>query len=565
MQSRPPSSWIAAAAALLFTTISAVAWADEAPPAEQVKADADPEVVHYQKMVLPEQATLDEEPSGEMLELEDHEYELRDPDFSWRWALGGQAFALGIGLTWYIVDDETQAVDWDFEGIFSSDPDLELRSQRESWRNLERVRFDDNMMALNTPLHPLAGAGYYINARTSGLGVAHSLLAANITSLLWELGIEHMEITSINDLVYTGMGGFPMGEMYHQLGKYFRSAERTRFTRAMSWVFGLPLQLRDRIHGTTPYYDGAVGEHGFPSRTWARFVIKSNVGTQLNAARYGEIGVAMDIRNLPDYRRAGSRDRWLRGPLMNSFHVELGHNGDNVPSWGMDGRLDLLAYYRHEVEGTEGYLQGTSFYAGLGVGFRHKENRYPGGPTTDGEFWGRYGLVHLPGARLDGSLFTEAADFHLSLSSYPTMSSVDSVAYPVYLEETGREASRTVLANEGYYYGFGLSSLLRLEIDIAPMHLHGDLAFHWTRSINARDRFGSDPERFGEDLDDYLTLIERIADLEVGALFDTPIKHLRVGAVGQMRRQDGYLREDLREWNVDRHDLRMMGTMRLIY
>lgn len=492
---------------------------------------------------------------------------LEHRDTSWRWLLGGQLFSMTGGTIWYVLDEETNAVDWDYTGWYSDDPELELRPQSEVWRGLDGWRFDDNVMVLNTPLHPLAGSGYYLLARSSSLGMLGSFLAANSTSMFWETVIEHQEVVSVNDLIYTGVGGFPIGEFYYQLGQFFRHSEQTRLNRALSWVFGLPLQLRDAIHGTSPDpgVDLSLGDRGWPTDIWHQFVLHSGAGRGMTADGYLELGASAQLARLPDYRGEGEHDQWLTGPLQSSLAASVSANGDYVHNWKIDARLDMAGYYRHDVSADAGQRQGTSLFLGTGMGFRHIQHWYQPEPLADGDFLSRYGIVHLPGLRLDFSWMNEHADIHLKYAALPDVTSIDSVAYPEFEQATGREAPRTVLADERYYYGVGLSNLLRIDIDMAPAHFHGDLAVHWSRSINSLDRFKDDPERFGDDLDGYLTLVDRITSLELGAMFDLPLPDLRAGIVGQMRRHHGVVRDGAEEWDADRHDMRFLGTLRLVY
>ena len=509
-----------------------------------------------------------DEPSADALTVDapDGTYDPGDDDISWRWVIGGQLFALTGGTIWYALDEETNAVDWDYSGLWGDAPDdLEMRPQSEAWRGLDGWRFDDNVMVLNTPLHPLAGSSYYILARSSSLGMLGSFLAQNATSMTWETVIEHQEVTSVNDLILTGVGGVPLGEMYYQMGEYFRRGERTRFNRVMSWIFGLPSQLRDVIHGRTPGHALTLDERGLPDDTWSRFVLHSGVGGEINAGPYGEIGVSGELSQLPDYRRAGDHDGWLTGPLKTSLAASLSADDNRVNNWKIDARLDLAGYYLNEIDGEAGEEEGTSLFVGTGMGFRHVQHWYEEEVLVDSDFLGRYGIVHLPGFRLEASWFGGEADIHFSYAALPDFTSIDSVAYPEYFADTGRIAPRTVLADERYYYGWGFSNLLRLEFDIAAAHVYGNLDLHWTRSIDRLDRFKHDTERFGEDLDGYLSLTDSVTHLEVGALFDMPIPNLRTGIIAEGRQRRGTVDDGNDQWNQQRRDVRVLGTVQMVY
>ena len=550
-RSRVAVALVASAVALLSWNATAAADESEQSPQEQAEEQvldqavtAPPEVGPVEKRGVPR---FDNRP------------------ISWRWALGGQAFGLTGGTIWYVLDEETKAVDWDYTGWYSDDPELELRPQSEVWKGLDGFRFDDNVMVLNTPLHPLAGSGYYLLARSSSMGMLASFLTANTTSFLWEAVIEHQEVISVNDQIYTGIGGFPLGEFYYQMGQYFRHSEPTRFNRAMSWVFGLPLQLRDLVHGTSPQR-GGLTDRGFPEDIWAKFVLHTGAGAGLTADGYGEVGASGELIRLPDFQAEGEHSKWVFGPLQSSLATSLSLNNDYVHNWKIDAQVDMAGYYHHDISDSGGHLEGTSLFVGTGMGFRHVQHWYQEEPLADGDFLSRYGIVHLPGLRLDGSWLSEHADVRLSYSALPGITSIDSVAYPVYRDETGREAARTVLADERYYYGWGISNLLRLEVDMDPAHFHLNADIHWSRSINALDRFKHEEERFGEDGDGYLTLTDLVSELELGVLFALPVSNLRAGAIAQARRHNGTLTDATDdEWSADRRDVRALGTIQLVY
>ncbi len=472
------------------------------------------------------------------------------------WRAGGwQAAALTAGTIWYFSYGDLNSVDWDFAGLYSDDP--ELRPQSEVWKNFGGWRLDDNVMFLNTPLHPMAGAAYYLLGRGHNLGMWSSILLANLTSFFWEAGIEHHEVISLNDMILTGIGGIPLGEFYHQFGQFFRSAEPTWYNQAMAWVFAAPSQINDLIDGTGPLYVGARDDRGWPEATWHRFEIRPGfsaagvVGDQ--RTRFdGEITASAELVRLPDFRRTGERNEWLTGPLRSKLETGIAAGGGDIYSWGLRGELDFAGYYRHRV--ADGV--GTSFFAGAGLAFDHQQHRYDGGLD-------RYGLVHLPGLRLDGSWLTGPADVRVRYGVHPDFASIDSVAYPVYRDETGRRAGRTVLDDERYYMGWGLTNMLGIEVEASPAHLHWDARVHWARGWNALDRFWDDEERFGQDLDGYLTVTDTVWHHEVGALFDTPVSSLQTGVVGEYRSRAGTVEDGEETWSDRRRDLRGLGVVRM--
>lgn len=472
------------------------------------------------------------------------------------------AASLAAATWWYFAAGDLNSKDWDYSGLFADDSEFDFRPQSEVWRNFGGWRFDDNVMFLNTPLHAMAGGGYYLLGRASNLGMWGSILAANIASFFWEAGIEHHEVISLNDLVLTNVGGIPLGEAYHQLGRFFRSAEPTPFNRTMSWIFATPTELHDLLDGTGPLYLGSRGDFGWPESTWHRFRLDAAGGAAdvrgVDTARWdGGIAGEAELVRLPDFQRPGDHDRWLAGPLRTQLTADLFTDGNRVSSWHLQGDLTFGGYYRHRVGGDDNAI-GTSQFAGSGLGFRHIQHRY-------GEVLDRYGIVHLPGAVFDLSWLTGPVDVRLRYGVHPDFTTIDSHALRVYRGESLRSPNRTVLDQEDYYYGWGVSSLLALHLNADPVHLEWNWNAHWTRSIDTRDRFWDDEERFGRDLDQYLALTDAVSHHELGAFVDTPISNLQTGLVGEVRTRSGTIENGDETWRDDDRELRGMGVVRMAY
>lgn len=78
------------------------------------------------------------------------------------------------------------------------------------------LAWDDDWYWTNFVLHPYQGSLYYMSARGSNLNVAESLLVTTIGSAFWEYLCE-TNAPSKNDMVYTTLGAFSVGEMMYRL------------------------------------------------------------------------------------------------------------------------------------------------------------------------------------------------------------------------------------------------------------------------------------------------------------------------------------------------------------
>lgn len=79
-----------------------------------------------------------------------------------------------------------------------------------------KLAWDDDWYWTNFVLHPYQGSLYYMSARGSNLNVFESMLVTTVGSAFWEYLCE-TNAPSKNDMVYTTVGAFAVGEMMYRL------------------------------------------------------------------------------------------------------------------------------------------------------------------------------------------------------------------------------------------------------------------------------------------------------------------------------------------------------------
>ncbi len=457
---------------------------------------------------------------------------------------------------WYHASSDINTRDWDFTGLHSDEPDL--RPQADKWRNFGGWRFDDNVLFFNSPLHPMAGAGFHILARSNHFGIWKSILAANLTSLFWEAVIEHHEVMSVNDLIFTGIAGIPLGEAYMQLGHFFRRAQPTPLNQALSWLFSAPMQFNDLLDGTGPIYYGDRGDLGWPTDIYSSFLLESSFGLATgprDTPRYdAELRLDTELVRLPRYRQPTTERHFLTGPLSTELGARIAAGNRGFYGWHLTGYLDFLGWYRQDLS-DDLHPQGYSAFAGLGMGFRHIEH--------DFDRRDRHGLLHLPGLSLITSYLTGPLDLRLRYRLTPDFSHFDSFALDDYRQTSGLDPNRSVLDDWGYYYGYGFSQALHLHADLAAFRLHYSFDHHWTRSIDALDRYSHDTERFGPNLDDYLSLTDRLLHHQISLSLAIPNTALRLGLKAELRDRSGSISHDSLSIDTAARELRALTVLQL--
>ena len=447
--------------------------------------------------------------------------------------------ALGVGTAWYWLNTDINSADWDYT----------LATQGERHWGFEGWRWDSNAMYLNTPLHPLAGGAYYTLARANELTLWQSFAAAMLATVIWEAAIEYKEIVSLNDLVLTGVAGVPLGEAYYQLGEYFRRSSPTTLNQALAWVFGAPSQFHDWADGRRPVRAADVDRWGWPVEEWHRLRLRLGAAASTPQARWEggtpegarqdvHLEVGSELVGLGGYRRAGVSGGWQAGVLASELRAEFAGGVSGTHRWGVLGRVELAGWYGQSLSRGASGGRGVGALVSTGLAYRHEQHRYDEGLD-------RFGIMHLPGVRAEHWGERGRLRWRLSYGVTPDFAAIDSRALPVVAPDGDVTGQRGVLA-EGYYFGWGFSQELGLELDLARVHLGAGWRSHRVWSTRGADRL--------QDLiaEDWM-LKDRVDVQRVELLTSWPVETVRLGALLERRGREGAIDEvvsSLQEWRA---------------
>ncbi|MBQ8013967.1 MAG: DUF3943 domain-containing protein [Treponema sp.] len=142
---------------------------------------------------------------------------------------------------------------------------------------LERQpEFDTDYVWTNFVLHPFQGSLYYMAARNSNLNRAEALGITALGDFLWEWFFETTE-PSLNDLVYSFLGGFAVGEMVSRL-----ALEAEYKASPLGYILNPPRLWTEAWSKSKP--KGTVGNIH-------EFTVKFNVGTMHSYTKSGYSGL----------------------------------------------------------------------------------------------------------------------------------------------------------------------------------------------------------------------------------------------------------------------------------
>lgn len=212
----------------------------------------------------------------------------------------------------------------------------------EDVNHLRKMKFDRDWYWTNFVLHPYQGNLAYMGARNSNFNFIGALAMSTISSTIWENFFEK-NAPSINDMVYTTIGAFSMGEMLYRL-----SINASDVWKPLGYLFN-PMRLyTDFTTGHKP-----VGQHGAIYTLSFSPYFTSGIGIS-----YYDSGYANNIKSLP-----------IRSGSLEELYPAL---------IGLDAYVEYNDPYGHESNTPYSQFE-MSFGGGMGVasgkGFKPDEQK----------------------------------------------------------------------------------------------------------------------------------------------------------------------------------------------
>ena len=424
------------------------------------------------------------------------------PAFNYRragWQIGA---AMGVGVIWYQSQIELNKLDFDFDRTWS-----------DQWRRLSTgagYRLDDNNPTLNVG-HAFMGTIYHEFARANGGGMGEALLFDFVTSSTWEVAVEHREVVSVNDTIVTSLGGVALGESLFQLGDYFARSRPTVVNRllmslfcparALSWLSGdLPAPSRapedsaglagDAQHRFALVVGGAQALG--PSAVAAPPVAGPEAGSAAGAAAgtswQGEVGLDLELLNLPEYGHEGSTRRRLHGGEFTHIQAEYVGNRDQMRHGTLSARTSMWGRYSQSTTAVDGggprsdeRLVGSAIFLGSASAFDLSSDELP----VSNDF---VAAVHLLGPALDATWFRDRWTFRAGADVTPDFAMVRPFALREVPTGGARAGMKSTLQDSDYYYAFGVASAARLETAYRKARAGLAVSYSHHDSIEGLDR-----------------------------------------------------------------------------
>jgi hypothetical protein len=381
--------------------------------------------------------------------------------------------------------------DWQFK--------LDFSDQTRRIFGLAGVRFDSNNFTLNWS-HAPAGAVYYEFARTNNLSWLRSLLMSCAGSAWWEVVTEFKEVISISDLVFTGIGGYAIGEPWYQTG-HFLSHQPHLLARALSFLNPL-LKINDWFDRHDPAAQSYTQPawHDFSLFAGARRLARSGLPSETGAY----FGFRTEIIGLPDYGRPGDIRETFTDTARTEIALDYAVRGGRADETNLRTRVMGWGMFRQSVDEN---LEGHSFTLGLGTGFSYFKKRplwefdYDPVPVKQGHdlrldeprrFTDKVAVVNVAGPVVDWTLFRRDLRLRTVAEAYFDFGLVNGFALNAYSAAHDISGMKTTLLYYGYYYGFGTTLSAESSLEWKAFRLRGLASFHAYGSFDGLDRYADE-------------------------------------------------------------------------
>lgn len=390
--------------------------------------------------------------------------------------------------------------DWQYE--------LNWEDQKRRFFTLEANKFDSNPFITNWS-HNLAGGIYYTFARYHHLSSLESLLFTTITSIWWEYVTEWREVVSVNDNIFTGIGGISIGEPLFQISNYY-SSRRGFFNKILGFIFDPVVTVNDLLGGHR-----VQGRYPIPEKAKPRFTLYFG---QKQAFFRGEGSRDTDLLNLrietcyntiPGYgdTDTGSVSRPVKDTLLSEVHFDFTFGADSVEEYQFFTRAVVFGHFRQEIRrNAANDVKGYSLFFGAGSAFDLFKKKalayYDKGEYhydfTAGEkapqpteFTDKLAVMNLIGPVFDLSVYSKHFKLKLFLEAYFDFALVHSMAVNEYskIHDLFDPKMKTTLAHYGYHYAFGFTLSSAADMIYRNIEIGARIKYQYYDSVEGLDRF----------------------------------------------------------------------------
>ena len=392
------------------------------------------------------------------------------------------ALVLGAGVTWYYSNVELNSIDWDYS--------VE-RSLKSRFASLEAYRFDDNDNAINRK-HLNAGAAYYVIGRINGFSRLESFLMGFASSAFWEYFVEFREVVSINDQILTPVGGYVLGEALYQVGSTFVKQYSKYGRHALISIFGGGSEADQWFKKNMSRSKADMRLYGFDPKvfTYMHAGIKSDKvraadGTTQDTLKYY---VDSEIIDIPLFNEPGKVRRLEMDSTYTKLLVESSIGDGALSELKILAQTAWAAYYEKDMsKDADGNLRGYNILITPMSGLDVSTSKQMGvdGSVTYNDM---VATVNVVGAKMNLVGRMKGVTFRAEMAVMGDFAMVTSFALKEYKKTNDISGAPSVVKEQGYYYGNGMTGVFGLSASYSWLEVGGGLKNNSYSSINERPR-----------------------------------------------------------------------------
>ena len=365
----------------------------------------------------------------------------------------------------YWVESKKWREDWNYRFTWDD--------QKVRFFSLKANRFDSNPFVTNWT-HLVSGHLYYSMGRCYDLGPLASLLISIGSSLWWEYVTEWREVISINDNLFSGLGGISLAEPLFQISRHF-SRRPGLLNKAIGFLFNPVVTFTDVIAGRKE--KSVAGGMG-PARPRLQLQVgqlrRSGSAAAPAASPLLRLGLGAEFLTIPghgDPEKADVGD-WSKKNLLSGVSLELIVGAGRVQEFSFFSRAVLGGFFRQKLRADSNPpLRGFNCFVGLATSFDlfkkaavayYDKGEYhydfaagERAPLPTG-FTDKCAAVNLIGPFLDARFYAGPARFSFSLSASADFALVNALALNPYsrIHNIYEPRMKTTLVHYGYYYAY---------------------------------------------------------------------------------------------------------------
>jgi hypothetical protein len=341
----------------------------------------------------------------------------------------------------------------------------------------ETLTFDTNPMQTNAVAHPIAGTAYYLIARSNGFNSMESFAFSFVSSAVWEYFCEFKEITSVNDMIVTPVGGMAFGESIYQFAAYFAADSSGFFSDFVNtWI----------LDGRN-YYRGAHVNGGFTSLVWNDMKLFTGGGTTDKNEEFINFGIDLEMYGIKRFNRSGKTSGVLFNGPYSKILLNSKINDYGLKEFQLYSETALIAYVNQHLHTEEDVTSGYAVYIGINSAFDYKKFK-------TGDFMDELGITHIAGPVADIFLKFMSAQIRMRLAAFGDFACVQSFGLAPYLDSHPNENLQNrgayVTAEQGYYYGKGATADALISAQWKNFEIGSRFIYHHYNSLNVhQDRY----------------------------------------------------------------------------